>query len=165
LHRFSIQRAGGKTASVLREEFSIFLSEGPALSSSPNMDKSRSVAPLVRTGLAPEHAQNFAVSSFCAVFHRPERCLQLPAGWPVLRRFQPPEHPYFAGKSPFARLRPMTALFSPGLLGGIGNNRLVEICIFGIQHSQIVLPMIHMDFVPCIGQKLDDIIFLFIMKF
>jgi hypothetical protein len=41
LHRFSVQRTGGKTASFLREELSISLSEVPALSTSPNMAKSR----------------------------------------------------------------------------------------------------------------------------
>jgi hypothetical protein len=64
-----------------------------------------------------------------------------------------------------ARVPSITAMFSPGLLGGIGNNRLFEMYVFGIKHSQIVLPIIHMDFVPRITQKLDDIIFLFIMKF
>jgi hypothetical protein len=64
-----------------------------------------------------------------------------------------------------ARVPSMTALFSPGLLMGIGKNRLCEMCVFGIQHSQIVLPMIHMDFVPRITQKLGDLVFLFIMKF
>ena len=64
-----------------------------------------------------------------------------------------------------ARVPSMTALFSPGLLRGIYQNRLGEMCVFGIQHPQIVLPMIHMDFIPHITQKLDDIVFLFIMKF
>ena len=64
-----------------------------------------------------------------------------------------------------ARVPSMTALFSPGLLRGIGNNRLGEMWVFGIQHSQIVLPMIHMDFVPRITQKLGDLVYLFIMKF
>jgi hypothetical protein len=64
-----------------------------------------------------------------------------------------------------ARLPSMTALFSPGLLRGICKNRLFEICVFGIKHSQIVLPIIYMDFVPRITQKLGDIVFLFIMKF
>jgi hypothetical protein len=64
-----------------------------------------------------------------------------------------------------ARVLSMTALFSPGLLRGIGKNRLCEMYVFGIQHSQIVLPMIHMDFVPRITQKLGDLVFLFIMKF
>jgi hypothetical protein len=41
LYRFPIQKAGGKTASSLREEFSVFLSEVPALSVSPNLPKSR----------------------------------------------------------------------------------------------------------------------------
>ena len=44
-------------------------------------------------------------------------------------------------------------------------DRLPPMCVFGIQHAQIVLPMIHMDFIPRITQKLGDIVFLFIMKF
>jgi hypothetical protein len=40
-HRFPVYRKGAKTASFLREEFSIFLSEVSALSTSPKLDKSR----------------------------------------------------------------------------------------------------------------------------
>ena len=64
-----------------------------------------------------------------------------------------------------ARLPSMIALCSLGLLRGICQNPLVELCVFGIQHSHIVLPIIHMHFVPRITQKLGDIVFLFIMKF
>jgi hypothetical protein len=47
LHRFSVQRMGGKTASFLREELSISLSEVPALSTSPNMAKSHEMSKFV----------------------------------------------------------------------------------------------------------------------
>jgi hypothetical protein len=47
LHRFSVQRMGGKTASFLREEPSISLSEVPALSTSPNMAKSHEMSKFV----------------------------------------------------------------------------------------------------------------------
>ena len=40
LSRFSIPRAGGKTASFLRNEFSIFHSEVPAFSAAPKLAKS-----------------------------------------------------------------------------------------------------------------------------
>jgi hypothetical protein len=64
-----------------------------------------------------------------------------------------------------ARVPSLTALVSLGLLRGIGQNPLGEMWVFGIQHAQIVLPILHLDFVPRITQKLDDIVFLFIMKF
>ena len=64
-----------------------------------------------------------------------------------------------------ARVPSLTALCSLGLLRGIGKHPLCDMCVFGIQHAHIVLPVLHMHFVPRLTQKRDDIVFLFIMKF
>src|SRR6516164_3468850 len=75
------------------------------------------IAPLFSFKFVSQVRSNFAVSCFCAL-----------SGWPGAlfcrfrsaepgrcRRFQPPDCPYFAGKSPFATLRPDSGLAAPAL--------------------------------------------------
>jgi hypothetical protein len=62
-------------------------------------------------------------------------------------------------------LHSCSSLFSLGLLRGRGHHPLGEMCVFGIQHAQMILPMLHMDFIPRLTQKRDDLVFLVIMKF